>query len=408
MTAAATTRHDALVHAVQARLARSAGSAALDADALANLVREEAGVISDLDMVEVLRQLRHESHGTGALEPLLSMPGVTDVLVNGPDSIWFDRGCGLERATSISLGDDAAVRRLATRLAHSCGTRLDDAQPFAGGRLLREDGSTVRMHAVLAPPSESGTCLSLRVLRQATLSVAGLVERGTLSPALAAILQAMVARRWSFLIVGGTGSGKTTLLSALLSLVPDTERILCIEDTPELAPRHPHVVNLVGRPANVEGHGQITLSMLLRQGLRMRPDRIVVGEIRGAEIVDLLAALNTGHDGGAGTAHANSIAEVPARIEALAALGGLERTAAHSQLAAAVRVILVMRRGADAKRRLAQVGTVRRGADGLVETTVVWDVDAGPQPGFAPLCHALGVPESLPEDPELCAAKEPQ
>lgn len=336
------------------------------------VVRDQAGVIGDEEVIEILRRLRSDSVGVGPLERVLALPGVTDVLVNGAHDIWLDRGDGLERV-DLDFGSDEAVRRLATRLALQCGRRLDDAQPFADGRLVRDDGSIIRIHAVLPPLSESGTCLSLRVLRQATLSLDDLVRGGTLTGELAHVLRMVVDKRRAFLVVGGTGSGKTTLLSALLSEVPGDQRIVCIEDTAELNPAHPGTVNLVSRAANVEGAGEVSMSDLLKQALRMRPDRIVVGEIRGAEVVDLLAALNTGHEGGAGTIHANSIAEVPARMEALAARGGVDRMALHSQLAAAVDVVIVMKHTAQG-RRLAQLGTLRGSP---TEAHVVWDMDRG-------------------------------
>jgi Flp pilus assembly protein, ATPase CpaF len=187
------------------------------------------------------------------------------------------------------------------------------------------------------------------------------------------MLRRIIVQRAAFLVVGGTGSGKTTLLSAMLSEVVAEQRIICIEDTAELRPSHPNVVNLVSRAANIEGAGEVTTAELLRQALRMRPDRIVVGEIRGAEVVDLLAALNTGHDGGAGTVHANSIAEVPARLEALAIRGGLDARALHTQLAAAVQVVLMMRHTAKG-RRLAQIGVLRGNP---VEPVVIWEHGIG-------------------------------
>ncbi|WP_156322678.1 TadA family conjugal transfer-associated ATPase [Corynebacterium deserti] len=339
---------------------------------VAAIIREHAGVISNEDIVMVLRRLRSDSVGVGPLESLLAIPGVTDVLVNGHDSVWIDRGQGIEQV-EIDLGSEMHVRRLATRLALACGRRLDDAQPYADGRLIRDDGSVVRIHAVLAPLAESGTCISLRVLRQASYSLEDLTRNGTIPKEVVPWLRRMIDDRRAFLVVGGTGTGKTTLLSALLSDVPPTQRIICIEDTAELHPAHPGTINLIARHANVEGIGAVTMSDLLRQALRMRPDRIVVGEIRGAEVVDLLAAMNTGHEGGAGTIHANSIEEVPARMEALAATGGLDRMALHSQLTAAVDMVLVMKHTARG-RRLAQIGVLRGNP---VTAHVVWDCEAG-------------------------------
>lgn len=374
----------ALMERVQRRLVDTPGAAG-DAAELARLIREEAGVISDVDVLDLLRRLRHDSTGVGLLETVLALEGVTDIVVNGPDQVWFDRGGGLERA-EVTFTDDAEVRQLATRLATACGSRLDDAQPFADGRLIRDDGSTIRIHALLVPPSADGTCLSLRVLRQATTTLEQLVARDTVNAEIADLLRGVIRHRRAFLVVGGTGTGKTTLLAALLAEVDHRERILCIEDTAELQPRHPHVVNLVSRSRNIEGSGEITMSELLRQALRMRPDRIVVGEIRGAEVVDLLAALNTGHEGGAGTIHANALGEVPARMEALAALGGLERQALHSQLAAAVDVVIVMRRTGDGRRIVHQLGLL---SGNPVTAHPVWDSGHGPLAGFDEFRQAL-------------------
>lgn len=343
---------------------------------IASLIREQAGVISNEDIVTVLRRLRSDSVGVGPLESLLALPGVTDVLVNAHDSVWIDRGQGVEKV-DMDLGSEEAVRRLATRLALTCGRRLDDAQPFADGRITRDDGSVLRIHAVLAPLAESGTCISVRVLRQARLSLDDLIQSGTVPEDIAPALRNIIHQRCSFLVVGGTGTGKTTLLSAMLTEVPADQRIICIEDTAELHPGHPSTINLVSRQANVEGAGAVSMADLLKQSLRMRPDRIVVGEIRGAEVVDLLAAMNTGHDGGAGTIHANSISEVPARMEALAATGGLDRMALHSQLAAAVDIVLVMKH-TPFGRRLAQLGVLRGNP---VTTQVVWDLDHGMREG---------------------------
>ncbi|MBZ8177556.1 TadA family conjugal transfer-associated ATPase [Corynebacterium poyangense] len=373
---------EAIVERVHRRLAENVQP--LKPEELAQLVREEAGLISDAEVLNLLRRLRHDSTGIGALEPLLGIPGITDIVVNGPKDVFFDRGQGLERSR-IAFKNDAEVRQLAVRLTLACGRRLDDAQPFADGRLHRDDGTHIRVHALLSPPAENYTCLSLRVLHQATDTLSRLVESGTMPTEVAEILRQIVRQRRAFLVTGGTGSGKTTLLSALLSEVSERERIICIEDTAELQPHHPHVVSLVSRAKNIEGRGEITLSDLLRQSLRMRPDRIVIGEIRGAEVVDLLAALNTGHDGGAGTVHANSLAEIPARMEALAALGGMDRTALHSQMAAALQIVLVMRKGPEG-RRLHQIGQL---SGNPITATVLWDDRHGERSGFAEFIRGL-------------------
>ena len=348
---------------------------------IAALIREEAVVISDIGVLDVMRTLRDDTTGTGPLEALLADDTVTDICVNGPNCVYVDSGAGLKRS-AVRFESEAAVRRLASRLAASCGRRLDDAQPFCDGHITRDDGTLLRFHAVLAPTAQAGTCISLRVLHTASATLDDLVARGALSGEVAGVLRGVVAKRKAFVVVGGTGSGKTTLLSALLAEVDPAERIVAIEDTLELTPDHPHVVNLTTRGANSEGAGEITIADLVRQSLRMRPDRVVVGEIRGAEVVDLLAALNTGHDGGAGTLHANSIAEVPARFEALAALGGLDRAGLHAQLAAAIDVVIVVKRHPDGTRRLHQIGVLEGQP---VRAKVVWDADAGPADGYEEL-----------------------
>lgn len=351
----------ALVDRVRSRLAASGG--ATNPATVADAVRAESGgVASDLDVLAALRTLRQEFVGAGPLDELLRDPRTTDVLVCGPRSVWVDRGTGLERI-DIRFTDEAAVRRLAQRLALAAGRRLDDASPHVDGWLAE---SGVRLHAVLSPIAADGTCLSLRVLRPSAHDLAGLRATGTIDTAGEMLLRAVLAGQLAFLVSGGTGSGKTTLLGALLSAVDPRERIVLVEDAEELRPRHPHVVRLVARPANIEGAGGVPLRDLVRQALRMRPDRLVVGEVRGAEVCDLLAALNTGHDGGAGTVHANSAREVPARMEALAAAGGLPRAALHSQLAAAIQVVLHMRRLRSGHRVLDAVGVLGREPDGVV------------------------------------------
>ncbi|MEU1549185.1 TadA family conjugal transfer-associated ATPase [Nocardia sp. NPDC005745] len=371
-----------LLDRVRERLATETGDP--DPAQVAAAIRAEAGgVLGDTDLLRALRLLQTELTGAGVLEPLLHDPHVADVLVTGPDAVWIDRGHGLER-TSITFSDEAAVRRLAQRLALSAGRRLDDAQPWVDGRLTGTgaalgDSFGVRLHAVLAPVAHGGTCLSLRVLRPATQGLDALAAAGAVPADAKVLLKRIVRARLAFLVVGGTGAGKTTLLSGLLATVDPSERIVCVEDAAELAPPHPHVVRLVARTANVEGVGEITVRDLVRQALRMRPDRIVVGEVRGAEVVDLLTALNTGHDGGAGTVHANSPREVPARLEALAALGGMDRAALHSQLAAAVQVVLHVHRRSDGSRGLREIGLVHRSGEGHVQITPAWhDTDAAP------------------------------
>ncbi len=364
-----------LIDRVRERLA--AEQAPLHPTVVAEAIRAESGgLLGDTEVLAGMRTLQTELTGAGILDPLLRSADTTDVLVTAPDSIWIDDGNGLRRS-QIHFPDEAAVRRLAQRLALAAGRRLDDSRPWVDGQLRCLGDDVVRLHAVLPPIAAAGTCISLRVLRPARQDLTALISTGAIAGPAAELLRGVIAGRLAFLICGGTGSGKTTLLSAALGAVPTAERIVCVEDAPELAPRHPHVVNLVARGANVEGVGEVTVRDLVRQALRMRPDLIVVGEVRGAEVVDLLTALNTGHDGGAGTVHANSAAEVPARLEALAALGGLDRAALHSQLAAAVQVVLQVGRDSAGRRRLTEIAVLNRGPDGWVGTRTAWHADRG-------------------------------
>ncbi|MFF0834155.1 MULTISPECIES: TadA family conjugal transfer-associated ATPase [unclassified Streptomyces] len=350
----------ALLDGVRRRLAES-GAEPTPAR-VAQALREQGRVLGDAEVLGAAEQLRSELVGTGPLEPLLADPSVTDVLVSAPDRVWVDRGGGLE-LTPVAFPDAAAVRRLAQRLAAVAGRRLDDARPWADARL--PDGT--RLHAVLPPVAVGCTCLSLRVVRPRAFTLGELVEARTVPPGGDRMLRALLAARLSFLVSGGTGSGKTTLLSALLGLVEPGERIVLAEDSAELRPDHRHVVRLETRPANQEGAGLVTLEDLVRQALRMRPDRLVIGEVRGPEVVHLLAALNTGHEG-CGTVHANAAADVPARLEALGTAAGLDRAALHSQLAAALSVVLHLVRDRSGRRRIAEVHVLERDASGLVRT----------------------------------------
>lgn len=356
-----------LLEAVRGRLAQAGAEPTPARVAMA--LRAEGRLLGDAEVLGVVSALRSELVGCGPLEPLVAAPEVTDVLVSAPDEVWVDRGGGLER-TSVRFADEAAVRRLAQRLASVAGRRLDDAHPWVDARL--PDGT--RLHAVLPPVAVAGTCLSLRVLRPRAFTLAELVAAGTVPPDGDRLLRAVLDARLSFLISGGTGSGKTTLLSSLLGLAGPAERLVLAEDSAELRPDHPHVVRLETRPANQEGVGRVTLRDLVRQALRIRPDRLVVGEVRGAEVTDLLAALNTGHEGGCGTVHANASGDVPARLEALGSTAGLDRAALHSQVAAALSVLLHLVRDRDGRRRLARVDVLERDRDGFVVTVpaAVW------------------------------------
>lgn len=346
------------------------------ASAIRALVAAEEGALGDLGRGRLADALGDRLVGLGPLTPLLADPAVTDVLVNGDGRVWVDRGQGVVPAGVGVPADE--LRPLATRLAGMAGRRLDDAQPWVDGILP----GGVRLHAVLPPLADGGPHLSLRIARHRAEGVAALERLGAVGPVGARVLRALVAARASLLVTGGTGAGKTTVLGALLAECPPGERVVLVEDVRELAPRHPHVVRLQGRGANVEGVGAVGLGVLVRQALRMRPDRLVVGEVRGAEVVELLVALNTGHEGGASTLHANGPEEVPARVEALAALAGLPREAVHAQLRGAVHAVVHVARR-DGVRHVASVGVLVPG-ERLVHVERAATAGGWPRPDLVP------------------------
>ena len=372
---------------VRARLVAD-GRVPTEAD-IARALRDDGVLLgTDLLLAEAER-LHGELLGAGPLTRLLRDPLVTDVLVTGPDRVWVDRGSGAE-PVDVRFPDDAAVRRLAQRLAAACGRRLDDSSPYVDARM--PDGT--RVHAVLAPVAVSGTCLSLRVPRRRAFTLDELVDAGSLPAEVVPWVRAVVDARLAVLVTGGTGTGKTTWLSMLLGLCDPRERLVVVEDSAELMPDHPHVVRLEARPPNLEGAGAVTLRDLVRQSLRMRPDRIVVGEVRGAEIVDLLAALNTGHEGGCATVHANTAEDVPARLESLALAAGLDRAAVHAQIAAGVDVVIHLGRDRDGRRRWRSISVADRRDGWTVLVDALSQGEAGddvrPGPGFDRLLRRLG------------------
>lgn len=304
----------------------------------------------------------------GALAEHCADECVTDIFVNGAGGLFVDRGQGVESVTAWSASE-REVRDLAVALVGLGGRHLDDQAPCVDVRL----SSGIRVHAVLAPVSTNGTALSIRVPRVRAADLDALAALGSFDARQQAWLSGLVAERANILITGGTGTGKTTLLSALLAAVPQNERIVTIEDVAELQPRHPHHVALEARQANLEGAGGISLARLVRESLRMRPDRLVVGECRGEEVRELLTALNTGHDGGAGTLHASGLRDVPARLEALGALAGLDATALARQAVSAFTVVLHLARDPGGARRIAQAGRFVLAGDRLgIEEVRPW------------------------------------
>ncbi|MCS5723724.1 TadA family conjugal transfer-associated ATPase [Herbiconiux sp. CPCC 203407] len=305
-----------------------------------------------------LPDIARRAEAFGPLARYLDDPRVTDLFVNGHSELWLDHGAGLEPADDWSCPSEQHLRDFAVRLVARGGRHIDEAAPCVDVEL---EGT--RVHVVLPPVAVGGTCISVRVARSVRPSLdeldrAGLFGAGSRGTRRRSVLEAAVRARTNLLVTGAGGSGKTTLLAAVLAASDPRERIVVIEDVAELRISHPHVVTLESRQPNLEGAGGVAAAELVRQALRMRPDRLVVGECRGAEIRELLAALNTGHDGGAGTLHANALADVPARLEALGALAGLDAVAVARQAVSAIGLVCHLRRTSAAVREVEGYGTL--------------------------------------------------
>lgn len=328
------------------------------------LINEEAAPLSLIQRRHVVRQIEDEVMGLGPLEPLLADPTVSDILVNGPDHIFVERGGKLQR-TAVRFHDDAHLLNIIDRIVSKVGRRIDESIPMVDARL--QDGS--RVNAIIPPLAIDGPVLSIRRFRKDALRMDDLVRFGSLSPALVELLKAIVLGRLNVMISGGTGSGKTTLLNAMSAFIPERERIITIEDSAELQLQQPHVVRLETRQVNVEGRGQITQRDLVRNSLRMRPDRIVVGEVRGAEALDMLQSMNTGHDGSLTTIHANSSRDALSRVETMVAMTGIQFpiAALRTQIASAIDVIIHMERQEDGCRRVISVQEI----NGMEADTIV-------------------------------------
>jgi len=333
-------------------------------DVANRLINEEAAPLSVIQRRHVVRQIEDEVMGLGPLEPLLADPSVSDILVNGPNNIYVERSGKLQR-TAVRFNDDAHLLNIIDRIVSKVGRRIDESTPMVDARL--KDGS--RVNAIIPPLAIDGPVLSIRRFRKDALNIDDLVRYGSLNRALVGLLRAIVMARLNVMISGGTGSGKTTLLNAMSAFIPERERIVTIEDSAELQLQQPHVVRLETRQVNVEGRGQITQRDLVRNSLRMRPDRIVVGEVRGAEALDMLQAMNTGHDGSLTTIHANSSRDALSRVETMVAMTGITFpiSALRNQIASAIDVIIHMERQEDGCRRIISVQEI----SGMEADTIV-------------------------------------
>jgi pilus assembly protein CpaF len=325
---------------------------------------EESAPLSLAQRQFLIRRIEDEVMGHGPLEPLLADPTVADILVNGPHSVYVERRGKLE-LTDVRFNDDAHLMNIIDRIVSAVGRRVDESSPMVDARL--KDGS--RVNAIIPPLAIDGPALSIRRFAVELLSVDDLVRLGTLSEHIARVLDAIVKSRLNVVVSGGTGAGKTTMLNILSSFIPANERIVTIEDSAELQLRQPHVVRLETRPPNIEGKGEITARDLVRNSLRMRPERIIVGEVRGAEALDMLQAMNTGHDGSLTTVHANTPRDALSRIETMVSMSGITFPikALRAQMAAAINIVLQVERNEDGRRRVVSLQEIN-GMEGDVIT----------------------------------------
>ncbi|MFN8162421.1 MAG: CpaF family protein [Solirubrobacterales bacterium] len=354
---------------VERRRAEAAGGASGGdlGEAVRELVDEAAAVLGGRDREEIAARIVRDSVGLGPLEPLLADPAVEEVMVNGPGRVYVERAGRIE-ATDVVFEDEEELRNAIERILAPLGRRVDELSPMVDARLT--DGS--RVNVVIPPLAIDGPAVSIRRFGAHRPGPDELVALGTLTTEQRRLLQSAVRARHSILVSGGTGSGKTTLLNALSSFIASGERVVTIEDAAELRLQQPHVVRLESRPAGIEGRGEVTIRDLLRNALRMRPDRIVIGEVRGPEALDLLTALNTGHDGALSTVHANSPADALSRLETLALMAGvgLPHAAVAEQVQRGVDLVVHLERRGDGARRVTEVAEVVRAAGATAVRTV--------------------------------------
>ena len=320
--------------------------------AITDILNEEGRLLTDADRTRLIEEIKNELLGLGPLEPLLWDDSVTDILVNGAHQVYVER-LGKLNPTDVKFQDDQHLMLIIDRIVSQVGRRVDESSPMVDARL--PDGS--RINAIIPPLAIDGPSLSIRRFGKKRYDIGGLVEKGTVTWEMVEFLMAVVRARLNILVCGGTGSGKTTMLNCLSAFVPENERIVTIEDSAELSLQQPHVVRLETRPANMEGKGEVTQRDLVKNCLRMRPDRIVVGEVRGAEVFDMLQAMSTGHDGSIATIHANSARESLGRLEMMMLLSGfpIPQRAMRQQIAAAVNMIVHVARLSDGSRKVMKI-----------------------------------------------------
>jgi pilus assembly protein CpaF len=337
------------------------------------ILREDGHILPQRALARVVNEVSDAVVGLGPIEFLLKDPDVTEVMVNGPDDVYVERRGRIERVEGRLFEGEEAVLHVIERIVAPLGLRVDESSPWVDARLA--DGS--RVHAIVPPLSLCGPALNIRKFAPVPYTPEQLVRGGTLGPRALAFLASCVRGRANLVVSGGTSSGKTTLLGVLSAFIPDGERIVTIEDAAELRLSNPHVLGLEARPPNVEGRGEVTVRDLVRNALRMRPDRIVVGEVRGGEALDMLQAMNTGHDGSLSTAHANSARHLLWRLETMAMMSDVDLPIQHvrSQVASAIDVVVHMARLPSGRRVVSEIATVEDLVDDLHVTTPVFALD---------------------------------